>query len=67
MDFHLIKFFKFRKLPIILTRTANIYGPGQQLYRVIPKSLYLSRNKKNFPLDGNGNTKRYLYMLMMLL
>ena len=63
MDFHLIKFFKFKKLPIILTRTANIYGPGQQLYRVIPKSLYLSRNKKNFPLDGNGNTKRsFIYV-----
>ena len=63
MDFHLIKFHEYKKLPIILTRTANIYGPGQQLYRVIPKSLFLSRNNKKFPLDGNGNTKRsFIYV-----
>ncbi len=63
MDFHLIKFHEYKNLPIILTRTANIYGPGQQLYRIIPKSLFLSRNNKKFPLDGNGNTKRsFIYV-----
>ena len=26
-------------LPIVFTRTSNVYGPGQQLYRIIPKTI----------------------------
>ncbi len=63
MDIHLIRYYKYKNLPIILTRTANIYGPGQQLYRVIPKSLFFCRKNKKFPLEGNGNTKRsFIYV-----
>ena len=40
MDFHLIKFHKYKKLPIILQELQYIY---RELYRVIPKSLYLEK------------------------
>ena len=45
LDTHLYKFYKNFKLPIIFTRTANVYGPGQQLYRIIPKSFMCSKKK----------------------
>jgi dTDP-glucose 4,6-dehydratase len=57
-DIHLKKYYENFKLPIIFTRTANIYGPHQQLYRIIPKALLSSRLKKKFDLHGGGRSKR---------
>ena len=63
MDLHLLRYYKYKKLPIIITRTANVYGPGQQIYRVIPKSFVYFRKNKKFPLDGSGNSKRsFIYI-----
>ena len=48
---------------MIITRTANIYGPYQQLYRIIPKSIiYFLKNKK-LSLHGGGNSYRsFIFM-----
>ena len=27
-------------IPVVCTRAANVYGPGQQLYRIIPRTIY---------------------------
>tara|TARA_Y100001935_G_C17241778_1_gene476096 strand:+ start:221 stop:1225 length:1005 start_codon:yes stop_codon:yes gene_type:complete len=63
MDFHLINLYKNFKLPIILTRTANIYGPGQQLYRIIPKAFMCSKKNIRFNLHGGGKSIRsFIYM-----
>ena len=57
-DVHLKKYFENYKLPIIFTRTANVYGPHQQLYRIVPKSLISSRLNKKIDLHGGGFSKR---------
>ncbi len=58
MDSHLYKFFKNYKLPIIFTRTSNVYGSGQQLYRIIPKAFMCSKKKIKLKLHGGGKSLR---------
>jgi dTDP-glucose 4,6-dehydratase len=57
-DMHLHKYFVNFKLPVIFTRTANVYGPYQQLYRIVPKTLLFARLNKKINLHGNGTSKR---------
>ena len=45
-------------LPINLTRAANVYGPGQQLYRIIPRTVLAAMGAKRLRLDGAGKSKR---------
>ena len=63
MDLHLRLLFQNYNFPMIITRTANIYGPYQQLYRIIPKSIiYFLKNKK-LSLHGGGNSYRsFIFM-----
>ena len=43
---HLRSYYKAYKFPVIFTRAANVYGPGQQLYRIIPRTiLSIKKNK----------------------
>ncbi len=58
MDTHLYKFFQNFKLPVIFTRTANVYGPGQQLYRIIPKAFMCSKKRIKLDLHGSGKSVR---------
>ncbi len=44
--------------PAIFTRAANIYGEGQQLYRVIPKAIIAKMQGLPFPLEGGGKSRR---------
>ena len=57
-DIHLKKYFENFKSPVIFTRTANVYGPYQQLYRIVPKVLLSARLKKKINLHGGGISKR---------
>ena len=57
-DMHLKKYFENFKLPVLFTRTSNIYGPHQQLYRIVPKTLLLARLNKRINLHGGGTSKR---------
>lgn len=45
-------------IPVVLTRAANVYGPGQQLYRIIPKTIYFLLTGKKLELHGGGNSIR---------
>ena len=38
-DLHLQSFHEAYGFPVVFTRAANVYGPGQQLYRIIPRAL----------------------------
>ena len=63
MDLHLLSLYKNFRTPIILTRTSNIYGPGQQLYRIIPKAFMCSKKKIKLNLHGGGNSIRsFIFM-----
>ena len=63
LDIHLKKYYEKFKLPIIFTRTANVYGPCQQLYRIVPNALLSARLKKRLDLHGSGLSKRsFIYI-----
>ena len=45
-------------LPVNFTRAANVYGPGQQLYRVIPRTILACFTGQKLVLDGGGLSQR---------
>ena len=57
-DLHLLSFFKTYKFPVIFTRAANVYGPGQQLYRIIPRTILSALTERKMKLHGGGNSTR---------
>ena len=57
-DMHLETMFKVKKFPMNIIRPSNGYGPGQLLYRIIPKCAYMLLKGKKFPLEGGGNVKK---------
>ena len=57
-DSHLLSFFKAYDFPVIFTRAANVYGPGQQLYRIIPRTILSIKTGKKLYLHGCGHSKR---------
>lgn len=57
-DLHLMSFFKAYKFPVVFTRAANVYGPGQQLYRIIPRAMLYARLGKKMQLHGGGHSIR---------
>lgn len=57
-DLHLMSFFKAYQFPVVFTRAANVYGPGQQLYRIIPRAMLCARLGKKMRLDGGGKSVR---------
>ena len=57
-DMHLLSFYKAYDFPVVFTRAANVYGPGQQLYRVIPRTILSARTGKLFELHGGGTSER---------
>lgn len=44
--------------PAVSTRAANVYGPGQQLYRIIPRTIYAAITGQKLRLDGGGKSVR---------
>ncbi len=57
-DLHLQSFFRAYDFPVVFTRAANVYGPGQQLYRVIPRTILSCISGEKFYLHGGGSSKR---------
>ena len=62
LDLHLKLYFKNFGFPIIFTRTANVYGPTQDLYRIVPKTILFSKLKKKFILMVLENQKDHLFI-----
>ena len=62
-DLHLMSFFKAYDFPVIFTRAANVYGPGQQLYRIIPRTMLYARVGRKMKLHGGGlSTRSFIHM-----
>jgi dTDP-glucose 4,6-dehydratase len=62
-DLHLMSFFKAYNFPVVFTRAANVYGPGQQLYRIIPRTMLYARLGKKMKLHGGGlSTRSFIHM-----
>lgn len=57
-DLHLQSFYKAYKFPVIFTRAANVFGPGQQLYRIIPRTILSCLTGEKLYLHGGGYSER---------
>jgi dTDP-glucose 4,6-dehydratase len=62
-DLNLLAFYKTYNFPVVFTRAANIYGPYQQSFRIIPKVIISILTNKKIPIHGKGNTLRsFIFM-----
>lgn len=57
-DWHLKCLFENYDFPVVFTRAANVYGPGQRLYRIIPRTIISALTDQKLPLHGGGESIR---------
>ena len=57
-DLHLMTFFRNYDFPVTFTRAANVFGEGQQLYRIITKTILCGLLGKKLSLHGGGTSER---------
>jgi len=57
-DMSLRTFFDAYGFPVVFTRAANVYGPGQPLYRIIPRAMFFIRQGRRLGLQGGGQSIR---------
>jgi dTDP-glucose 4,6-dehydratase len=57
-DMSLMSFQKAYDFPVVFTRSANVYGPGQQLYRIIPRTILFFLMGRQLQLHGGGTSVR---------
>jgi len=62
-DMSLRTFHEAYNFPVVTTRAANVYGPGQQLYRIIPRTILFIMLGKKLQLHGGGvSTRSFINM-----
>lgn len=57
-DMSLKAYYDAYKFPVVFTRAANVYGPGQQLYRIITRTILFIKSGQKLQLHGGGVSKR---------
>lgn len=57
-DMSLKTYFANYHFPVLFTRAANVYGPGQQLYRIVPRTVVAAMGAQKLRLDGGGKSVR---------
>ncbi|MDD3442932.1 MAG: GDP-mannose 4,6-dehydratase [Sulfurimonas denitrificans] len=57
-DLILYSYFKTHGFPINYTRASNVYGAYQQLYRIIPKTIFMIKKNQKLQLHGGGKAVR---------
>ena len=62
-DMSLRTFHNAYNFPVVTTRAANVYGPGQQLYRIIPRTILFILLGRILELHGGGvSTRSFIHM-----
>lgn len=62
-DMSLKAFHDAYNFPVVTTRAANVYGPGQQLYRIIPRAILFILLGRKIQLHGGGvSTRSFIHM-----
>ena len=62
-DFSLRAFHAAYNFPVVTTRAANVYGPGQQLYRIIPRTILFILLGRKLQLHGGGvSTRSFIHI-----
>ena len=50
-------------LPVVSTRASNVYGPGQPLYRIIPRTVFFLITNRTLELHGGGvSTRSFIHI-----
>lgn len=57
-DMYLKVLFQAYEFPVIITRAANVFGQGQQLYRIIPRTILFFLTGQKLKLHGGGVSVR---------
>lgn len=57
-DLFLSALHKKSKFPVCFAMSTNFYGPHQQLYRIIPRTIIYLKNGAKIPLHGGGRIQR---------
>ena len=57
-DMSLKTYFDTFDFPVLSTRAANVYGEGQSLYRLIPKTIMTILKREKLTLHGGGTSSR---------
>jgi dTDP-glucose 4,6-dehydratase len=57
-DMNLMAYQKAHAFPVAFTRAANVCGPGQQLFRIIPRTVFCILTGKKLRLEGGGTSVR---------
>jgi len=57
-DMNLLAYQRARGFPVAFTRAANVCGPGQQLYRIIPRTILCVLSNRKLRLEGGGTSRR---------
>jgi dTDP-glucose 4,6-dehydratase len=58
IDLSLRTQFQQYKFPVVFTRFANFYGPAQQLYRIVPRTIIQALTGGVLNLHGGGRSVR---------
>ena len=62
-DMALSAYFQNYGFPVLFTRAANVYGPGQPLYRIVPRTILAALSGQKLRLDGGGaSTRVFIHM-----
>lgn len=62
-DMSLRTFHAAYNFPVVTTRAANVYGPGQQLFRIIPRTILFILLGRKLQLHGGGvSTRSFIHM-----
>jgi len=62
-DLSLFTFFKNFGLPLVMIRATNVYGPCQQLFKIIPRTILSAKQGKKIELHGGGHAvKSYIHI-----
>lgn len=57
-DMSLRTYYSAYGFPVVFTRAANVFGPGQQLYRIIPRTILYLKLGRKLQLHGGGTSER---------
>jgi dTDP-glucose 4,6-dehydratase len=57
-DMNLLAYQKAYGFPVAFTRAANVCGPGQPLYRIIPRTVFCILTGEKLRLEGGGTSVR---------
>ncbi len=62
-DFSLFTYYKNYNFPLVMVRATNVYGEGQQLFKIIPRTIIYIKQGKKIALHGGGNAvKSYIHI-----